>query len=122
MQYNDEIQIWTLSAPLTDLDTEPASPYTPDPPPGGGGAGGTGTGGTAAGGSGTGGTGTGAGPGGGTGGTGASGANEPGAPAAADESDSGCGCRLGSREHVGHTALLGLALLGAAARRRKRSS
>jgi hypothetical protein len=26
-QYNDDIQIWTLSAPLSDLETEPSSPY-----------------------------------------------------------------------------------------------
>jgi hypothetical protein len=37
VQYNDEIQIWTLSAPLADLVPEPASPYG-NP----GGAGGTG--------------------------------------------------------------------------------
>jgi len=125
VQYNDEVQIWQLDAPLSDLDTEPASPYTPDPPPGGGGAGGSGTGGTAAGGSaaggnGTGGSGTGAGPAGGSGGAGASGATGPGAPAAADEAESGCGCRLASHERGGHAALLALTLLGAACQRRQR--
>lgn len=36
-QYNDEIQIWTLDAPLTNLEDEPASPY-PSPANGSGGA------------------------------------------------------------------------------------
>lgn len=27
VQYNDEIQIWTLDSPLSDLETEPESPY-----------------------------------------------------------------------------------------------
>lgn len=31
LQYNDEIQIWSLSAPLTDLTTEPPSPYATSP-------------------------------------------------------------------------------------------
>lgn len=29
VQYNDEIQIWTLSGPLQDLESEPPSPYLP---------------------------------------------------------------------------------------------
>ncbi len=40
VQYNDEIQIWTLGSPLTDLEPEPPSPY--GVPSGTGGTGGTG--------------------------------------------------------------------------------
>ncbi|MBI5477461.1 MAG: hypothetical protein HY906_01320 [Deltaproteobacteria bacterium] len=29
VQYNDEIQLWTLDGPWTDLDVEPPSPYAP---------------------------------------------------------------------------------------------
>jgi uncharacterized membrane protein YgcG len=92
VQYNDEIQIWTLSEPLTDLNTEPPSPYTPDPSPGGsgpgggsatGGAGGTGTG-SPAGGSATGGTGT-------TGGGGQAGGAAGATPT---DDDSGCSCAV----------------------------
>ena len=32
VQYNDAIQIWGLEAPLTDLETEPVSPYGPFSP------------------------------------------------------------------------------------------
>lgn len=48
VQYNDEIQIWKLDAPLTDLETEPASPYPQlgsNPGAGAGGASGSSTGG-----------------------------------------------------------------------------
>jgi len=40
VEYNDEIQVWTLSEKLTDFTEEPPSPY--DPPDGSGGTGGTG--------------------------------------------------------------------------------
>lgn len=32
VQYNDEIEIWSLDKPLTDLKTEPPSPYQKDAP------------------------------------------------------------------------------------------
>jgi hypothetical protein len=51
VQYNDEIQIWTLDEPLTNLEREPASPYPPvDNGSGGAASGGSGSGGAAAGG------------------------------------------------------------------------
>lgn len=120
VQYNDEIQIWTLSEPLTDLDTEPPSPYTPDPPPGGsgpgggsssGGAGGTGgTGGSAAAGAG----GTGA-----VGGTGGA----AGAPleSSATEDDGGCSCALPGAPSVRLQWLWACAGFVLAVRRRRSS-
>jgi hypothetical protein len=123
VQYNDEIQIWQLSEPLSDLESEPASPYTPDPPPGGGGAGGAGTGGTSAGGQGTGATASGgSGAGAPIGGASVGGASAGGAaaPLATDDADSDCGCRQAgrARSHAG-AALLALAV-GVAVRRRRR--
>ena len=35
VQYNDEIQLWTLDGPWTDLDVEPPSPYAASPEDGG---------------------------------------------------------------------------------------
>jgi MYXO-CTERM domain-containing protein len=35
VQYNDEIQLWTLDGPWTDLDVEPPSPYSTTPSDGG---------------------------------------------------------------------------------------
>jgi MYXO-CTERM domain-containing protein len=141
VQYNDEIQIWRLSEPLTDLVTEPASPYTPDPPPGGtggtGGAGGAGGASGAAGaanggsaalaGAGGGSAATGGGwsssGGGSSGGTGSSGsagfsAGAGGTANAADSADDGgCGCRTPPRGEKSSIAWLAL---GALALRRAR--
>jgi len=51
VQYNDEIQIWTLDEPLTNLEREPPSPYPPvDNGSGGAASGGSGSGGAASGG------------------------------------------------------------------------
>jgi hypothetical protein len=150
-EYNDEIQIWSLSERLTDFDMEPASPYGGSGGTSGGGSGGTsgaanGGGGTGGGGTGggggaaptTGGSGTGA-----MGGTGnptggnttggnpiggntTGGSDDGGAPAASDggnSDDGGCGCRVG--RSGGHRfsafVLVGLGIFLRRMRRRARS-
>jgi MYXO-CTERM domain-containing protein len=149
VEYNDEIQIWSLSGPLTDFTSEPMSPYGM----GGTGNGGGGTG--ATGGNGTGGTGNGGGgssmggssgaTGGGSGTNGGSsnggssnggssnggssnggssagdGGSGTGDPAAAED-DGGCGCRTSRPEPSSAWLLIAAFGAGLIGRRRSRAA
>jgi MYXO-CTERM domain-containing protein len=126
VQYNDEIQIWRLSEPLTELASEPVSPYTPDPAPGGasgsGGSGGDGGSSGASGGNAGWSGGSGADSGGSSGGAGAP-ASLGGAGAYSDSSrDGGCSCRTQTSGEPWSPALLAWAALALwRARRRNRA-
>ena len=99
VQYNDEIQIWTLGSPLTDLEPEPPSPY--GVPPGTGGTGGTG----------------------GMGGMVTSGGSPPSAAGTAGSgggSEEACACRAAAAGRVPWHGVATLALLLAGCARRRR--